>query len=159
MNITARLKQTLEVCDIHRERLEFATRELGPRFPLTVNTLLTLSGKEIAVLDQMVFRFGKLQDTMGSKLFVQILEFLGEDYQSRPFLDVLTRLEKLELLADTNEWMRFREIRNDLAHEYPSQNEEKAAGLNNVFESTPKLVDVYKKMKEYITQRLDAHAS
>ena len=101
MNVTARLKQTLEVCDIHRERLEFATRELGPRFPLTVNTLLTLSGKEIAVLDQMVFR----------------------------------------------------------AHEYPSQNEEKAAGLNNVFESTPKLVDVYKKMKEYITQRLDAHAS
>ena len=71
---------------------------------------------------------------------------------------MLTRLEKLELLDDSNEWMRFREIRNDLAHEYPSQNEEKAAGLNNVFESTPKLVDVYKKMKEYITQRLDAHA-
>lgn len=159
MNVNARLEQTLEVCDIHLERLEFATRELSPRFPLTVNTLLTLSGTEIAILDQMVFRFGKLQDTMGSKLFVQILEFLGEDYRSRPFLDVLARLEKLELLGDSNEWMRFREIRNDLVHEYPSQNEEKAAGLNNVFESTPKLVDVYKKMKKYITHRLDAHDS
>ncbi len=159
MNIATRLKQTLEVCDIHRERLEFATRELRPRFPLTVETLITLSGKEIAVLDQMVFRFGKLQDAMGSKLFVQVLEFLGEDYRNKPFLDVLTRLEKLELLDDSNEWMRFREIRNDLAHEYPSHNEEKAAGLNNVFENTPKLVDVYKKMKKYITQRLDAHAS
>ena len=159
MNIATRLRQTLEVCGMHCERLTFATRELGPRFPLTVNTLLTLSETEIAVLDQMLFRFGKLQDAMGSKLFVQVLELLGEDYQNRPFLDVLTRLEKLELLDDSNEWLRFREIRNDLAHEYPSQNEEKAAGLNKVFESTPKLVAVYKKMKEYITQRLDAHAS
>ena len=159
MNITSRLWQTLEICDIHRERLEFATRELGPRFPITVNTLLTFSEKDIAVLDQMVYRFGKLQDAMGSKLFVQILEFLGEDYQNRPFLDVLARLENLELLEDSNEWMRFREIRNDLAHEYPSQNEEKAAGLNNVFDSTTKLVHTYKQLKEYVTHRLDAHDS
>ncbi len=156
MNIASHLKQTLEVCDIHRERLEFATRELEPIFPLTVKRLLTLNDKEIAVLDQMVFRFGKLQDAMGAKLFGQLLELLGEDYQSRPFLDVLNRLEKLELIDDSNEWMRFREIRNSLAHEYPSQNEEKAAGLNNVFESIPQLLHVYQTMKDYITNRLDA---
>ena len=156
MNITARLKQTLEVCDIHRERLEFATRELGPRFPLTVNTLLTLSGKEIAVLDQMVFRFGKLQDAIGAKLFIQVLELLGEEYQNRPFLDVLARLEKLELLEDSVEWMRLRELRNDLAHEYPSQNEEKAVGLNNVFQSIPAMLETYQKLKTHVLSRLDA---
>ena len=68
--------------------------------------------------DQILFRFIKLQDTMGERLIPGTLGWLVEPFEGWPMRDKLDRLEKLGYL-DVEAWLRWREIRNRLAHEYP----------------------------------------
>lgn len=109
--IISRLFQILEMCDIHLERLKYAQNNLDEIFPLDEKTYKSLSDSDITLIDQMVYRFTKLQDTMGSKLFPQTLKSLGEDYSYKPFLDILNRLEKLGLISDHKQWIMMREVR------------------------------------------------
>ncbi len=68
--------------------------------------------------DQILFRFIKLQDTMGERLIPATLGWLVEPFEGWPMRDRLDRLEKLGYL-DVEAWLRWRELRNRLAHEYP----------------------------------------
>jgi hypothetical protein len=68
--------------------------------------------------DQILFRFIKLQDTMGERLIPATLGHLMEAFESWPMRDRLDRLEKLGYI-DVEAWLRWRELRNRLAHEYP----------------------------------------
>ncbi len=43
-------------------------------------------------MDQLIYRYSKLQDLMGRKLFVLILQGLGEDTEDLPFIDGLNVL-------------------------------------------------------------------
>lgn len=68
-----------------------------------------LTDDEIEHIDQFLFRFAKLQDAMGEKLFMLILEFLKEEHtRAKPFIDILNRLEQLGLLDDKNVWLELR---------------------------------------------------
>lgn len=55
--------------------------------------------------DQILFRFMKLQDTMGERLIPATLAFLAEPCEDRPMRDKLDRLEKLGYL-DVEAWLR-----------------------------------------------------
>ncbi len=72
---------------------------------------------DISFFDQLIYRYMKLQDTMGEKLFPVALKLLGEDFSAKPFVDVLNRLERLCLISSREEWLVWRELRNDLSHE------------------------------------------
>ena len=83
---------------------------------------------DMALFDQLVFRFSKLQDSMGTRLFRQILEFLEEDVSGLPFIDILTKM-KLNLIDNANEWISLRQI-NNVSHEYPFIMEAQIEELN-----------------------------
>jgi uncharacterized protein with HEPN domain len=68
--------------------------------------------------DQIIYRFTKLQDTMGERLVPATLDWLGEPHESWPMRDRLDRLEKIGYL-DAEAWLQWRDVRNRLAHEYP----------------------------------------
>jgi hypothetical protein len=68
--------------------------------------------------DQILFRFMKLQDTLGERLIPATLGMLAETFEDWPMRDRLDRLEKLGYV-DVESWLRWRELRNRLAHEYP----------------------------------------
>lgn len=70
--------------------------------------------------DQILFRFMKLQDTLGERLIPATLDALAEPYEAWPMRDRIDRLEKLGFL-DVESWLRWRELRNRLAHEYPDE--------------------------------------
>ena len=55
---------------------------------------------------------------MGERLIPGTLGWLAEPFEDWPMRDRLDRLEKLGYL-DVEAWLRWREIRNRLAHEYP----------------------------------------
>jgi len=80
--------------------------------------------------DQLILRFAKLQDTMGSRLFPAVLEALQEGYEDRPMIDKLHRLEKLGYLGSAELWHGLRVIRNRFAHDYSEDDALKAAYLN-----------------------------
>jgi len=109
------LEENLKVSHLHLERLKILTVDI-----LQNNMLESLEDFEaIKTIDAFVYRFVKLQDYMGQKLFKNLLKSLGEDYDSLSFLDILDKLEKLGIIPKADEWIQIRTLRNKLTHEYP----------------------------------------
>jgi hypothetical protein len=82
----------------------------------------------LRLADQILFRFTKLQDALGERLVPATLQQLTESFEDWPMRDRLERLEKLGYLV-VDDWLRWRELRNRLAHEYPDQPELRFAVL------------------------------
>lgn len=110
--IELRLKPALRECEQHLARLRYAATHAENRFPMDVPGYRALTDAEVATLDQMLFRFGKLQDAMGQRLFPAILE-AGQELQERDtFLDKLNRLEKLGAIPSATDWLMLRDLRS-----------------------------------------------
>jgi len=60
------------------------------------------SNQNLAYSDQIIYRFSKLQDVMGAKLFKALLLYQGENID-RPFLDILNNLEKMNIIDKNHE--------------------------------------------------------
>ncbi len=73
----------------------------------------------VETIDAFIFRFSKMQDSMGEKLFPLTLTLLGEEVKRKPFIDLLNRLEELELLGSAEKWIELRKLRNAITHTYP----------------------------------------
>lgn len=61
--------------------------------PLTPERYQQLTDAEIEHIDQYLFRFSKLQDAIGERLFKSLLLNLGEEIYNLSFIDVFNRLE------------------------------------------------------------------
>jgi hypothetical protein len=92
---------------------------------------------------------------MGSRLFKQLLEALEEDISGLPFIDILYKLEKLNLLDNAKEWIFLRQIRNTISHEYPFFKEVQMEELNLLPEEVIKLGTIWLKLKEYVFNRFE----
>ncbi len=149
-----KLSETLAICELHNQRMMFALENIKKYFPLTEYNFSQIPQLDMALFDQLVFRFSKLQDSMGTRLFRQILEFLEEDVSGLPFIDILTKMEKLNLIDNANEWISLRQIRNNVSHEYPFIMEAQIEELNLLPDEVVKLSGIWSKLNEYIKKRL-----
>ena len=104
----------------HLSRLQSAFDELHKvfEFPLEIKDYekIVESKPLLAYCDQIIYRFSKLQDVMGAKLFKSFLLFQGENVD-KPFLDILNELEKIDII-EVDEWFEMRDLRNEIAHDY-----------------------------------------
>jgi len=100
----------------------------------------------VRLSDQLLFRFTKLQDAMGERLVPATLQHLSEPFEDWPMRDRLNRLEKLGYL-DVGDWLRWREVRNRLAHEYPDQQDLRFAFLMAAVSAARELVAAYRTWK------------
>jgi len=148
-----KLKESIKLCAIHYDRMNYAFEKIQNEFPLNSQTYESLSYDQLSYIDQLIFRFSKLQDSMGSRLFPAILENLGEDIKGKPFIDQLTKLEELKLLDNHKEWLRLRETRNTVAHEYPFHSEEIIEGLNLLYEDVQVISEIWSGMKKYTLEK------
>ena len=139
------LAQNFYECNQHKKRILDSKDELKSLMPLSVEEFLNLKKSEISFLDQLIFRFSKLQDSMGEKVFSKILILLGEEIKKKSFIDRLNRLEELELL-NKNEWLFLRKIRNEIAHEYSNNQDEIVESINSIYTSIEKLLKIYNKL-------------
>lgn len=113
-----KLHDVIKTAQIHQQRLNDAYNKISSWGNLTKDLYFTLSVEQIALTDQYVYRFAKLQDLMGDKLFKLILEFIEESTEKLAFIDILNRLEKLEVIESANIWLNLRLDRNRIAHDY-----------------------------------------
>jgi hypothetical protein len=150
-----KLGETQMACALHHERMMYAYHSLKTVFPLNAKTYNKLSSEVISLTDQLIYRFSKLQDTMGNKLFRLILEGLEEDIASLPFIDILNKLEKLNLLEDHAEWLVLRETRNQVAHEYPFLQDELIEGLNELYRQSSNLSNIWQRMNRFVEQQFN----
>src|SRR5690554_5878109 len=141
-----KLGETLVVCSLHHKRMMFSFNSIRHYFPLTQEAFGSISQLDMALFDQLIYRFSKLQDVMGARLFKQILEALEEDVTGLPFIDILYKLEKLNLLPDAKSWMILRQTRNIVAHEYPAFSETQIEELNLLPEQVLLLEQIWKSL-------------
>lgn len=149
-----KLTETLAICDLHLQRMMFAYHSIQKYFPLTEFNFGQISEMELALFDQLIYRFIKLQDSMGTRLFKQVLEALEEDVSGLPFIDILYKMEKLSLLENAKDWISLRQTRNTVSHEYPFYKEIQIEELNLMPEDVGKLSGIWIKLKEYTLLRL-----
>lgn len=145
--ISERLCREFNVCDRHILRIQEAMQGIQVILPMTVESYSQLDTEQIRCLDQFIFRFSKLQDAMGAKLFRLVLEYLDEDVSALPMRDVLNRLERYRILPDASEWIYVRELRNEISHDYPLLEPDTVSILNELFSKVPIMLDVYGKLK------------
>ena len=144
-----RLQREYEVCDKHILRIDEALRGLKVDFPIALGTYQSFDSEQIRCIDQFIFRFSKLQDAIGAKIFRYTLEILEEDVTSLPMRDILNRLERFNIIPSADEWVYIRELRNEIAHDYPLYENEIVVILNELVVKVEVVIDIYNKLKEY----------
>ncbi|MBS3780655.1 MAG: hypothetical protein KGY41_09690, partial [Desulfovermiculus sp.] len=93
------------------------------------------------------------QDSMGTRLLPAIYAWLESDKRPKPFMDVLNRLEQLGVIDDVNLWQFFRNLRNNLAHDYPESIDQTVETLNLLFAEIDSMLDMYTHVKSYWVAR------
>jgi len=146
--------ETLKVCQRHADRLVWAMDQLRSHLPFTAGTLDDLSDMDLAILDQFITRFAKLQDAMGAKLFPAVLDLTKEPGEVATFIDKLHRLEKIGAIASADDWLLLREMRNAFSHEYPDDPELQAAALNKATRLADRLLSTLEGIKKFSSHYL-----
>jgi hypothetical protein len=147
--IDPRIEKLIVECDKHLKRINSAYLKMSLFMPLDANKYEQLNDDEIEHIDQFLFRYAKLQDSMADKLFMLILEFLKEEnIRNKPFIDILNRLEQLGLLDDKNVWLNLRKIRNNIAHQYEDEPQQSAEALNAIYAVKPVLEKIYTRLRQ-----------
>jgi len=138
VDIETRIESYLEIAQKQANILTKAAKKLE-------NQEINLDDEEIIfIVDSLLFRFAKLQDFLGQKIFRNFLEYQGLSFNN--FYDILKELEKEEIL-DIDLWGSLREIRNELSHEYPDK-EEIEEKIIFILSKVNDLIDVYEKIKD-----------
>lgn len=147
-----KIDEKIYECNKHIEKLNNAKDYLQKYMPLSVEKYSSVDKITGSFIDQLCFRFSKLQDTLGESLFRYILILAEENVKKMTFIDMLIRLEELEILNKT-EWLELREIRNEIAHEYSYNQEEVVANINMIYNKAERLIDIFRTIDKFITER------
>ena len=149
-----KVKAVLFECELHQKRIHYALAKLKHFMPLTVENYKCLTDEQIEALDQFLFRFSKLQDTIGLRLFPGILELQEEPVKTLSFLDLLNRLEQLNVIESKEQWLALRNMRNKLAHQYEDDPEGMTDALNTIYMSYPILVNILLQATTYVANKI-----
>ncbi len=146
------IRNAVSECDRHRQKLLRSLTLLG-FFPLTSDSYKKLEEEQIEHIDQMIYRFTKLQDAMGRKLLPALYAELEAADVSMPFIDILNNLEKLQVIDRADDWQELRILRNELTHEYPDQEDAVIHSLNMLQSRLGSFIAMYEKVREVIVNK------
>ena len=153
-DVLATFKEKLFECNKHIEKMQNASEYLQPILPLTIAKYNSLDKIESSFIDQFIFRFAKLQDTLGGSIFKYILIMANEEVKKMTFLDILNRLEELEII-DKIEWIKLRELRNEIAHEYSFNQSEIVEAINQIYKNSNLLIKVNQSICDFVALKYD----
>ncbi len=115
-------------------------------FKFSVEEFNNLDTPQKAVLEAYLKRFSSLQDYLDAKVFRTLLNMAG--ISTTKMSEVLTLIEKEEIIS-LDRWIEFRNIRNELEHDYPDELEEALKDLKYCVDSFDYLHDVVVKVFEF----------
>jgi len=150
--VTDETERTIESAvkenESHQKRIERVVNLLKGFFPADVSAFRKLSEEEIEHVDQFIYRFSKMQDSMGTRLIPALYSWLEGGSTPRPFLDILNRLEKLKIIESVDDWQFFRNLRNNLAHDYPESLAQTVETLNLLHGEIGKFLLIFEQLKQ-----------
>jgi len=138
----------LEEVETHLEMVKYEKDKIEEK---EISSELLEERDFLILLDAFIFRFIKLQSSIGEKLFPLLYEFLtGKDYTEAAFIDILNTLEKYRVIPSAEYWKKLRKLRNEFVHIYPWETELKLEAVKRALEEVPKIEAIVKKIKEVI---------
>jgi len=140
------INDIIEKINLHKKRAKSALEEIIEWE--TLDCEIFENFEKIKTIDTFIYRFIKLQDMMGEKLFKVFLDEIGEYKDTMSLLDILDKLEKFEIIEDSMEWMEYRKLRNKLTHEYPNNEEDVIDGIKIA-------IDVFSKIETILATIID----
>lgn len=149
MTAEQKLGAAIREADRHLDTLTGALRDWDAA-PAADWSELESDRARVRIVDQILFRFTKLQDALGERLIPATLAVLGEPFEDKPMRDRLNRLEKLGYL-DVDEWLSWRATRNRPAHEYPDAPELRFAAIQSAIQAARDLSDGYRGWRQRLT--------
>jgi len=152
---TVKTDKYINECEKHQMWIEESFNEIQDIFPLSGKKYTKLTAIEIKNMDQFLFRFSKMQDTVGDKLFRLVAEDFVEDISKMTFIDILNKLERIGILESVQEWQNLRKARNDISHQYDDEPEEMAEAINRIFAQKDILIEIFNNIKNHYTKQQD----
>ena len=98
-----RLRRYFYEINRHIEHIKEAKEELK----LPIKSYDGLKKIEKFALNTLIFRFSKLQDLLGTKIFRDFLDFSGLNIKELTFFDILKEIEKAGI-TDIDSWNELR---------------------------------------------------
>jgi len=95
----------------------------------------------------LIFRFSKLQDLLGRKIFRAILEYSGFD-TNVSFVEILSELKRSSLI-DVEKWIELRDIRDAIVHEYPEDENNIINEIIEIYNNIDYLIALSQRLQEY----------
>ncbi len=145
------LNETIEAVNINIKRARADFEEIRSWDNLTPE--IFENNEKRRAVDSFIFRFTKIQDLIGEKLFKEILDKVGEFRRNMSFTDILDKAEKLEIIDSTDKWSNFRELRNSLSHEYPSNEAEIIKDIKLALDYFMDISCTYENISKYIKSK------
>jgi hypothetical protein len=106
------------------------------------------------LVNSFLYTYTKLQDNIGAKLFKEVLYELKEiENKHLPMLDILHKLEELNILYDIQNWEILREIRNELTHEYELNPISRQENIKKAMWGYQELKNIYENIKKYLIKK------
>lgn len=133
--------------------MNYAYEKVNSLAPFSKEQIEKLRHEDIAHLDQLIYRFTKLQDAIRQKLFKSVLQSLDEQVSNKAAIDIFNRLEQLGIIEDYEKWKELRELRNELAHEYEEDLNETAEKLNSLIKRKSDLENYLNAIIDYLEDR------
>lgn len=133
--------------ELHLKRAKLALLEI--KTWENIDTGIFEDFSKIKTIDTFIYRFIKLQDLMGDKLFKIFLNEIGEYKDNMSLLDSVDKLEKLELINSSQDWMEYRKLRNKLTHEYPDNEDEILDGIKIALEYFDNMEKILENIRNY----------
>jgi len=107
----------------------------------------------VKVIDTFIYRFIKLQNYLGQKLFKNFLRVIGEDYENLSFIDILDNLKKLGIIFSAEEWIEIRKLRDKITHEYPDELEYIKEEIKLALQKIDLFINTLKNISNYVKDR------
>jgi len=143
-----KLEKYLQQCEKHLLRMDDAYSHIKDLLPISHHQYKNLDDDAVKNIDQFLFRFSKLQDTIGDKVFKILLEQYNPEFEKLTFIDFLHELEKREIISSARDWQILRKVRNNIAHQYDDEAEEMSQAINDIFAQFDTLKKIYTNIKD-----------
>lgn len=141
------VEKQLQKVQMHFDALqEYKTFIDDMTFDFTPKAFYQLSVAQKAVLEAYLKRFSSLQDYLGAKVFKSLLEISGVSFSKMS--EVIFLIEK-EGIIDFDKWIAFRDIRNELEHDYPDALEDALRDLKYCVDSFSEIEQIVKRVFDF----------
>lgn len=153
--IKDKIEKYSKIAEIHNKRMNFAFSQINKYLPFNNDSYFKLSEFDISFIDQFLYRFSKMQDLIGQKIFKLILIIEDEYDEGLSMRDILDKMERFKIISSVDDWQMLREIRNEITHEYPLLEDESIAAINLLFSKKSELFQILSNSVAIISKRID----